>query len=230
METWRGQLDLSAGQTAEVDTTLKVGTTATSVDVAVVTRLVTAASASLATVVEPQRIEQLPVDGSYIDQILFMTTPGAAQETHGVNGVLWVPRVYGLRNASELVQDGAPLLDKAWGTEPNRPPGMDTVAEFRAETNNSNAKFDRPATFIMTTNSGTNEIHRSASDTARNSGIDVARARQDYYTQPPHRVRTTFGGALCGPVYLTKLSHRKNKSFLFVAYEGFRLRHNTTRS
>src|SRR5438309_8445510 len=91
METWKGQLHLLAGQTAEVNIALKVGTTATSVDVpADVTPLVTTTSATLATVVEPERIEQLPVDGRYIDQILFMTTPGAVQEAHGVNGVLWV--------------------------------------------------------------------------------------------------------------------------------------------
>jgi len=231
MESWKGQLHLLAGQTAEVDTALKVGATATSVQVSGdVTPLVTTTSPTLATVVEPERISQLPVDGRYIDQILFMTTPGAIQETHGVNGVLWVPRVYGLRNASELVQDGAPLLDKAWGTEPNRPPGMDTVAEFRAETNNSNAKFDRPGTFIMTTKSGTNEIHGSAFETARNSGIGVARARQDYYTKPPHLVRNEFGVSLGGPVYLPKLYHGRNKTFFFVAYEGFRLRQNTTGS
>lgn len=231
METWKAQLHLLAGQTAEVDVALKVGSTTTTVEVSgEVTPLVTTTSPTLATVVEPQRIGQLPVDGRYIDQLLFMTTPGAVQETHGVNGVLWMPRVYGLRNASELTQDGAPLLDKAWGTEPNRPPGMDTVAEFRAETNNSNAKFDRPGTFIMTTKSGTNQVHGSAFETARNSGVGVARAREDYYTQPPHLVRNEFGVSLGGPVYLPKLYNGRNKTFFFAAYEGFRLRQNDTSS
>src|SRR5207245_1226071 len=40
METWKGQFHLLAGQTAEVNVALKVGTTATSVDVADVTPLV----------------------------------------------------------------------------------------------------------------------------------------------------------------------------------------------
>jgi hypothetical protein len=229
METWKAQLHLLAGQTAEVDVVLKIGSTTTTVQVTGdVTPLVTTTSSTLATVVEPERISQLPVDGRNINQVLFMTSPGAVQETHGVNGVLWVPRVYGLRNASELTQDGAPLLDKAWGTQPNRLPGMDTVAEFRAETNNSSAKFDRPGTFMMTTKSGTNEFHGSAFETARNSGLGVARARQDYYLKPPHLVRNEFGGSVGGPVIVPKLYNGKNKTFFFVSYEGFRLRQNTT--
>ncbi len=231
METWKGRFHLLAGQTADVQVPMKVGTTSTTVEVSAgVTPLITTTSATLATVVEPQRIEQLPVDGRQIDQLLFMTTPGAVQEKQGVNGVLWVPRVYGLRNASELVQDGAPLLDRAWGTEPNRPPGMDTVAEFRAETNNSNAKFDRPGTFIMTTKSGTNEVHGAAFETARNSGIGVARTRTDFYTKPPHLVRNEFGVSMGGPVYIPKLYNGKNKTFVFAAYEAYRLRQNTTGS
>jgi hypothetical protein len=231
METWKGRFHLLAGQTAVIDPVLKVGTTSTTVQVVgEAAPLVTTTSPTLATVVEPERIEQLPVNGRYINEILFLTTPGAVQEVQGVNGVLWVPRVYGLRNASELTQDGAPLLDRAWGTQPNRPPGMDTVAEFRSETNNSSAKFDRPGTFMMTTKSGTNQLHGSAFETARNSGLGVARAREDYYTKPPHLVRNEFGASLGGPVSIPKLYNGKDKTFFFVAYEGFRLRQNTTGS
>src|SRR5450432_104019 len=231
METWKAQFHLLAGQTAELQPVVNPGSSTTAVEVRdEAAPLVTTTTATLATVVEPQRIEQLPVNGRYVDQLTYMTTPGATQETHSVDGVPWVPIVYGLRNASELTQDGAPLEDKAWGTEPTRPPGMDTIAEFRAETNNSSAKFDRPGTFMMTTKSGTNQIHGSAFETARNSGLGVARSRTDYYTKAPHLVRNEFGVSLGGPVFLPKLYNGKNKTFFFVAYEGFRQRQNTTNS
>lgn len=231
MQTWKGQLHLLAGQTAEVDAMLTPGSTATTVEVSgEVAPIVNTTSATLATVVEPQRIQQLPVNGRDVNQLIYQTTPGALQETHGVNGVLWVPRVFGLRNASELLQDGAPLEDIAWGTEPNRPPGIDTIAELRAETNNSSAEFDRPGTFIMTTKSGTNQLHGAAFETNRDSGFGVARQRQDYYLKPPHLVRNEFGASLGGPVMLPKLYDGRNKTFFFVAYEGLRLRQNTTGS
>lgn len=231
METWKGQLHLLAGQTAEVDATLQPGATSTTVEVAgEIAPLVNTTSSTLSSVVEPERIQQLPVNGRDVNQLIYQTTPGALKETHGVNGVLWVPRVYGLRNASELVQDGAPLEDKAWGTEPNRPPGIDTIAELRAETNNSSAEFDRPGTFIMTTKSGTNEVHGAAFETNRDSGFGVARQRQDYYLKPPHLVRNEFGVNLGGPVFVPKLYNGKNKTFFFVAYEALRQRQNTTGS
>ncbi|HWB97970.1 MAG TPA: TonB-dependent receptor, partial [Bryobacteraceae bacterium] len=126
--------------------------------------------------------------------------------------------------------DGAILENREWQSIPARPPGLDTIAEFRAETNNSSAKLNRPGTFILTTRSGTNEFHGSLFETARNSGLGVARARTDFYTKPPHLVRNEFGGSLGGPVLLPKIYNGKNKTFFFFAYEGYQLRQANTRS
>jgi hypothetical protein len=223
METWKGNLQLAAGQQAMVDVILKPGATATSVTVAGdVTPLVTTTSATLATVVERERIEQLPLNGRFITTLLYMTTPGVESGS--------VPRVWGLRYATELLQDGAVLENREWQSIPARPPGLDTIGEVRSETNNSSAKLNRPGTFMITTRSGTNEIHGSVFETARNSALGVARARQDFYTKVPHLVRNEFGASLGGPVYIPKLYNGKNRTFFFFAYEGFQLRSAATRS
>ena len=224
METWKGGMALLAGQTAEVQPVVKPGSASTAVEVhGELAPLVTTTSGTIATVVEAERIQQLPVNGRVIDNLTLMTTPGVVSDT-------WTPIIYGLRTASELTQDGAPLTNRAWGFEPVRPPGMDTMAEFRVETNSSSAVFDRPGTFIMTTKSGTNQVHGSAFETARNSGVGVARARTDYYAKPPHYVRNEFGVSLGGPVFLPKLYSGKNKTFFFAAYEGRRARTDSTNS
>src|SRR5260221_7655832 len=57
-----------------------------------------------------------------------------------------------------------------------------------------------------------------------------SRARRISDREPPRLVRNELGVSLGGPVYLPKLYHGKNKTFFFVAYEGFRLRQNTTGS
>lgn len=102
METWKGELNLASGQSAQVDPVLKLGVTATSVTVAGdVTPLVTTTSPTIATVVERERIEQLPINGRFVTSLLYMTTPGVESGS--------VPRVYGLRYATELLQDGAVL-------------------------------------------------------------------------------------------------------------------------
>jgi len=223
METWKGALNLIAGQSAAVEIFLKPGSTITTVTVAGdVTPLVTTNSPTLATVIERERIEQLPLNGRFITTLIYLTTPGVESGS--------VPRVYGLRYATELLQDGAVLENREWQSIPARPPGLDTIAEFRSETNNSSAKLNRPGTFMLTTKSGTNDLHGSAFETARNSGFGVARARQDYYLKPPHLVRNEFGASLGGPLSIPKLYSGKNRTFFFFAYEGYQLRQANTRS
>jgi hypothetical protein len=223
METWKGELTLVSGQSAEVNPVLKPGATATSITVAGdVTPLITTNSPTVSTVVERERIEQLPINGRFITTLLYMTTPGVESGS--------VPRVYGLRYATELLQDGAVLENREWQSIPARPPGLDTIAEFRSETNNSSAKLNRPGTFMLTTRSGTNEWHGSVFETARNSGLGVARQRQDYFLKPPHLVRNEFGASLGGPVQIPKVYNGTNRTFFFFAYEGYQLRSASTRN
>jgi Carboxypeptidase regulatory-like domain len=156
METWKGELTLQVGQTAEVNPVLKIRAAATEITVAGnVTPLVTTTDPTLANVVERARIDQLPVNRRLIQNLLYMTTPGFESGS--------VPRVYGLRYAVEMLQDGAVLENRQWQEIPARPPGLDTIEEFRAETSNSSAKLNRPGTVILTTRAGTNEIHARSS-------------------------------------------------------------------
>jgi hypothetical protein len=223
METWKGELTLQVGQAAEVNATLKVASTATEVTVAGdVTPLLTTTSPTLANIVERARIEQLPVNGRFIQNLIFMTTPGLES-----GGGL---RVFGIRHGFELLQDGAVLENRQWQSIPARPPSLDTIEEFRAETSNSSAKMNRPGTVILTTRAGTNQIHGSLFETFRNSGFGVARARQDFFVKPPHLVRNEFGGTIGGPVFLPRIYNGKNRTFFFLAYEGYKLRSNSTRS
>jgi hypothetical protein len=217
MQTWEGDLTLMVGQTAVVDPVLRVGATVTEITVAGdVTPLVTTTSPTLGNVVERARIEQLPLNGRFIQTLVVLTTPG-------LEGASSSPRVFGLRATSmEFLQDGAVLTNRDTGELSGRPPGIDTVEEFRVETNNSSAKMNRPATTILSTKSGSNELHGAIFETHRNSAIGVARRRQDFYEKPPHLVRNEFGASLGGPVYLPKLYNGRNRTFFFFAYEAFR--------
>src|SRR6266478_613385 len=126
METWKGELTLLVGQTAEVNPTLKIGATATEVTVAGnVTPLVTTTSPTLANVVERERIEQLPVNGRLIQNLIYLTTPGFESGSN-------LPRLFGLRFGVEMLQDSAVLMNRQWQSIPLRPPGLDTIEEFRS--------------------------------------------------------------------------------------------------
>src|SRR5438105_3444653 len=74
MQKWQGQVLLQVGQSAVVTASLQVARAAEEVTVAGdVTPLVTTNSPTLATVVERQRIEQLPLNGRAIQNLLTVT-------------------------------------------------------------------------------------------------------------------------------------------------------------
>lgn len=224
-DKWEGRLTLQVGQTGVVDPVLKLASASTAVTVAGdVTPLVTMTSATLGTAIERARIEQLPLNGRFLQSLVMATNPG-------MEGGAGKPSVFGLREGSmEFLQDGAVLANRDVGNISSRPPGLDTVEEFKVETNNSSAKMDRPATAILSTKAGTNDFHGAAFETARNNAIGVARRRQDFYDKPPHLVRNEFGASLGGPLSIPKLYDGKNRTFFFAAYEAYRLRSATTTS
>ncbi|MFB3825320.1 MAG: carboxypeptidase regulatory-like domain-containing protein [Bryobacteraceae bacterium] len=216
METWKADFTLQTGQTAEINPVLKVGATSTEITVAGdVSPLVTTTAPTLANVVERARIEQLPLSGRFFQSLVAMTTPG-------MEGAAAAPLLWGLRWATEFMQDGAVLANRETGEIMGRPPGLDTVQEFRAETNNSSAKMNRPGSVIVNTRAGTNKFHGAAFETAKNNGFGLARKRQDYYEKPPHLVRNEFGVSGGGPLWIPKVYNGKNKTFFFAAFEAFR--------
>ncbi len=170
-------------------------------------------------VLERTRIEQLPINGRFLTSLL-QTVAGLEEETEydSVSS-----RGFGMRRGStEFVLDGAATTDRLMGGVFRRPPGLDTIQEFRVETNVSSAKLARPTTVIISTKSGTNELHGSAFETHRNNAIGKGRTRQDNYSRPPQLIRNEFGVSAGGPVFLPKLYNGKNRTFWFFAFEGLR--------
>ncbi|MGD0499156.1 MAG: carboxypeptidase regulatory-like domain-containing protein [Bryobacteraceae bacterium] len=234
METWRGSFILPAGQTREVSPVLKVGAVTTQVTVAgEVAPLVPTTDATLSRDLERTRIEQLPSDGRSVQQLAQVSTPGMYAgidgATNGTPGSL-NPIDTGLRDAVELYQDGAVKRNRDVGDWAGRMPGVDSVDEMHVEISMSSAQFDRPASVILSTKGGTNNLHGTAFETNRTSGVGVARRRQDFFAtgKPPHLVRNEYGVSVGGPVYIPKVYNGKNKTFFFSSFEIFSLRSQST--
>ncbi|MFB3825424.1 MAG: carboxypeptidase regulatory-like domain-containing protein [Bryobacteraceae bacterium] len=227
MQPWSGQLVLQTGQSASLNIELQVASTATAITVVGdVTALVTTSNATLGTTIEQERVEQLPLDGRSLSTLIQITTPGA--ELGGGSGAI---RIYGMAEGSmEYVQDGATTADFRRGGGYARMPGLDTVEEFRMETNNASAKSNRPAKAIIKTKSGTNTLHGALFETARNNGLGLARAREDFYTKAPPLIRNEFGASGGGPVVLPKIYNGRNRTFFFMAYERYARRQYNTAS
>jgi hypothetical protein len=211
MQRFEGTLTVQVQQTATIDVSMTVGSTSAVVHVGDITPSVQTDTPALGHVLERMRIEQLPINGRDVTSLL--------QTVPGMEGT----RAYGLREGShELVLDGAALSDRLNGGTVNRQPGLDTIQEFKVETNSSSAKFTRPTTMVMSTKSGTNTLHGAFFETNRNNAIWKARSRTENYTKAPFLNRNEFGASAGGPVYVPKIYNGKDRTFWFFAYEGLR--------
>ncbi len=213
---WSGTLALQVGQTVIVDPTLEVGAVDTVVEVTDVAPVITTEGMGVADVKDSLRIHQLPLNGRDVTN-LFNLTPGV--EGGGA------PRVNGSKvGATEILQDGISMVDRFGGGVIRIRPALDSVEEFRLETNGSNARYSHPATAVLITKSGTNSLHGTVFETFRNNAAGLrARQRQDGNTSAK-LIRNEFGASAGGPVYLPHVYDGKNKSFWFFSYEGLRQR------
>jgi len=166
METWKGAFLLAVGQTVEISPVLKVGAVTAQVTVDEAAPLVATSDATISRNLEHARIEQLPSDGRSISNLVLLATPSLVGGQDGAIN----PIDTGLRDAVELYQDGAVKKNRDVGDWAGRLPGVDSVQELRVETSLSSAQFDRPGSVILSTKSGTNNVHGSLFETNRNSG------------------------------------------------------------
>jgi hypothetical protein len=211
-QKFEGSLTVQVQQDAEVDARLEVGQTTTQVEVQDVTPMVSVDSPTLGHVLERKRIEELPINGRGY-QALLQTVPGIDS-----TGLV---QAYGMRtDTSVTLFDGSPVNEVWEGWDFGRPPGLDAVEEMHVEVNNSSAKFMRPTTIVLSSRSGTNQVHGAAFETNRNSGYGVARRREDTFVKPPYLNRNEYGVSLGGPVYIPKVYNGHDRTFFFFAWEG----------
>jgi hypothetical protein len=220
LQRFEGALTVRLQQEAVVNVVMQVGETTTVVEVQAVTPVTVEDSATLGHVLENQRIQQLPINGRG-HQALLATVPGIDS-----TGIV---QAYGMRtNTSATVFDGSQVNEIWEGWDFGRPPGLDAVQELNVEVSNSSAKYAQPTTVVMSSKSGTNELHGSAFWTNRNSGFGVARRRQDNYEKPPYRNRNEYGVSFGGPLVIPGVYNGKNKTFWFAAWEASRQIRNQT--
>jgi hypothetical protein len=139
MQKFEGSLTVLVQQSAVVDVSMKVGQTSTEVAVKDVTPLVQVDNPTLGGTLERTRIEQLPLNGRNVMNLL-QTVPG--QEGTG--------RAFGIRESSfEAVLDGAALADRlnygnsgATGARITyRQPGLDSIQNSRWRTTTLRPNF-----------------------------------------------------------------------------------------
>jgi hypothetical protein len=222
---------LVADQTATIDVQLRVGSTAETMTVSATgadAPLVDAATPTLTEVVGNTRIEELPLNGRAVAQLIALV-PGSA----GANPTVVAtqsslpgsvqPSINGARNAQTgYLLDGAPFLDQYYNT--NIPfPFPDSLQEFSVQTSNYSARYGGNAGAVVNvvTKSGTNALHGNLFAFNRNQAYNAANAFSGA-VDPLHR--TDFGGTVGGPVSIPRLYNGRDRTFFFFGYQGTRHR------
>jgi hypothetical protein len=147
---------------------------------------------------------------------------GFGAQMGNANPLYWRPN----QNSALSVGGGRPnanyfLLDGSNDTDPtfntlSYSPSPDAIREFKVQTGSYSAEFGGAggAQVNIVTKSGGNHLHGDAYEFVRSNTFDART-----FTDPsniPHLAQNEFGASIGGPI-------RKNSTFFFANWEGFRL-------
>ncbi len=216
----RESVVLSVDDRLRIDFTLQIGEVAEKIVVTTTTPLVQSETSSVGTVIDNQKIVELPLNGREFEALAQLApgslspAPGSALSLRGGFNVIGARET-----ANNNLLDGIDNNDPAINNFTLRPI-LDAIQEFKVLANSYSAAYGRGAgaQVIVNTKSGTNGLHATAWEFLRNDRLDARDFfnKKDSAAKPPFH-RNQFGATAGGPLV-------RNRSFFFVAYEGGRRR------
>ncbi len=223
-----GPVTLDVQTRAAVDVTLEVGQMVQQVEVKEVSPLLETQTSELGQVVDSRQVLDLPLNGRNFSALALLSAgvvpsePGSRNEgsfgfsSNGGRGYQNNFLLDGIDNNSNLTD----LLNE---TSYVVQPSIDSLAEFKVQTNAYSAEFGRGNGAILnaTIKSGTNQLHGAAYEFLRNDKLD---GRNFFEPGRGAFQQNQFGATIGGPIYLPGHYDGRNRSFFFFDYEGLRVR------
>ena len=220
----RRGVDLSIGQEAVVNLRMEIGELSQTVTVVAEAPQVNTTTAPMSGLVTARQIKDLPLNGRSFDNLITLNpsainftlksagTSTSNGYTFSVAGRRPMDNIF-LLNGIEYT--GSSQLAITPGGVSGQLLGIDAVREFNVLSDTYSAEYGKRAgaQVAVVTQSGTNAVHGSAFEFLRNNVLNAPNYF-DLNNVPPFR-RNQFGGALGGAI-------KKNKTFVFGNYEGFR--------
>src|SRR5256886_1785983 len=222
----RDEIQVEVQAAVRIDATLEVGDVGQVVEVQAETPLLQTETSSLGQVVQSRAVQQMPLNGRNVLNLVALV-PGVIPQGQSMgnptntNISAWGNYQIGggIGNQSAAFLDGGPM-NTSYNNAVQLVPTQDAIQEFRVQTNNLSAEFGRFAGGVvnLTTKSGSNQFHGGAYEFLRNKVLNANtffNNRSGVAT--PAFTQNQYGANLGGPV-------RKDKTFFFFSYEGYRLR------
>ncbi len=216
----------------EVNFEMMLGSASESVTVEGEASPVDTESSTVGTVVEQRKANELPLNGRNVFNLIVLAPSVIPQGSStgtpvGVNPFGWgnyqVSGSFGNQSAEYL--DGQPL-NIGYINLPVLIPTQDSIQEFKVQTSNLGAEWGRFAGGVvnLTTKGGTNFFHGEVYEYLRNRVFNANNYFLNAAGKPrPAWVQNQFGAEVGGPLPLP-YSSRRNRTFWFTSWEGFRLR------
>ncbi|MGH9659673.1 MAG: carboxypeptidase regulatory-like domain-containing protein, partial [Bryobacteraceae bacterium] len=178
-----GDIELFVNQTARLDVVLQVGALAEAIEVTGQASLVASETSSVGQVIDRSLIGDLPLKGRAVFELALLapaTVPKNPRsyiaDVRPMPGGLASPAFSagGARdNNNGYLVDGVEAMDPHYMT-PSMFPPMDSIQEFKVQTNSYSAEFGHFSVQVnATTRSGANQWHGSAYDFLRNDALDA---------------------------------------------------------
>src|SRR3989454_5537833 len=204
---------LAVSQRSRIDATLQVGAISAEVTVQETTTVVQTESSALGDVVHSRDLVNIPLNGRFFLDLALLTAGTVVPSTNnrtflatpsgiGISGI----NASGTReDSTNYVFDGMNLSDMVQN-QITFQPNVDSIQEFKVQTNAFNAEYGRNAGIIINAISkqGSNSLHGSAWEFVRNEKLD-AKNFFDRADQPiPPFKRTVYGYSIGGPPHLNQ--------------------------
>jgi len=207
---------LQVNDNPNINVVLQIGQVTDEVEVRANASLVETRATGIGTVVDNQRILELPLNGRNVTELVFLAGTATLGGSGFLNSVRNYPTIMisvagGIANWTAYNFDGVAHND-AYNSLNLPLPFPDALQEFKVESSAVPAQYGVHASahVNVVTKSGTNELHGSLFEFVRN-GIFNAR---DFFAPTRDTLkRNQFGGTLGGAIL-------KNKLFFFGGYQG----------
>ena len=223
-------VELTPGAILTLDVTLALDSQSTVVEVSANGPQLDLLSTQMGESISANQMESVPVNGRSFTDLLAIqpgVVPASSTQPNAVvmSGCTNTPpsgdldpgnlSVSGQRETANGFSVNGSIVEEDFNNGTAVVPNLDSIDDLRLLTNNFDAEYGNfsGGQVLVTTKSGSNEIHGSGFEFLRNTGLD---ARNYFAADRAAYDRNQYGGSIGGPI-------RKNKAYFFLDYQGTRM-------
>ncbi len=220
-------IDIAPGSALHLDATLALLSNSEIIEVTEDQPQIDITTTQVGELISAKTMTAVPLNGRSFTDLLAMqpgVIPASSSQPNAVvmSGCASTPpsgdlnpgniSVSGQRETANGFAVNGSLVEEAFNNGTAIIPNLDAIGDFQVLTSNFNAEYGNfsGGQVLVTTKSGSNQIHGSAFEFLRNTALD---SRNYLATDRARYDRNQYGGTVGGPIH-------KDKAYFFLDYQG----------